>query len=263
MNTRIFGLIGYPLEHSFSVSHFSRKFATEHTDAVYRNYPLKDVAEFPSLVQSEPGLHGLNVTVPYKEKIIPYLDALSQTARSIGAVNTICFCRRSGGLALTGHNTDVTGFGRSLREHLRDHHKRALVLGTGGSSKAVVHVLEKLGIAFLRVSRSRGEERVTYEELTAGMMKDHTLVINTTPLGMYPDLESCPPIPYETITADHLLFDLVYNPSKSRFLLQGEQQGASIVNGYDMLVYQAEASWEIWNRRPEDLNENPPEKSEQ
>lgn len=251
MDTLYFGLIGYPLEHSFSVSYFTRKFSQEKINAVYKNYPLQNIAEFEALVRSEPGLKGLNVTVPYKEKIIPYLDVLSTTARTVQAVNTICFLREKANLTLVGHNTDVTGFERSLREHLQDHHTPALVLGTGGSSRAVTHVLGTLGIDFIRVSRKRGEDRITYEDLDPGLVKDHPLIVNTTPLGMYPDTDSCPPIPYEAVTPEHLLFDLVYNPEKTKFLLLGEKQGGSIVNGYDMLVCQAEASWEIWNRNIE------------
>ncbi|MFO7934365.1 MAG: shikimate dehydrogenase [Bacteroidales bacterium] len=255
MDSQQFGLIGFPLEHSFSVSYFTRKFAQEKIDAVYRNFPLKDITEFESLVESEPGLQGLNVTVPYKEKIIPYLDSLDETARSIQAVNTICFYREKkgkelvGSSILEGFNTDVIGFERSLLEHLTDRHHSALVLGTGGSSRAVVHVLKKMGIELCRVSRNRGEDRIAYEELDMDLVKSHKLIVNTTPLGMYPDLDSSPPIPYDAITPGHFLFDLVYNPEKTRFLQLGEQQGAGIVNGYDMLVYQAEASWEIWNRR--------------
>jgi len=256
MDTPHFGLIGFPLEHSFSVSYFTRKFSEEGIEAVYKNYPLKDVAEFESLVHSEAGLKGLNVTVPYKEKIIPYMDVLSKTARSIRAVNTICFCRTEGCFARVGHNTDVNGFERSIREHLEDQHTSALVLGTGGSSKAVIYVLESLGIDYKRVSRKRREDLITYDDLNPDIVQDHTLIINTTPLGMYPDLDSFPPIPYEAITPEHLLFDLVYNPEKTRFLMMGEQHGAAIVNGYDMLVYQAEASWEIWNRNPENSLES-------
>lgn len=255
MKSQLFGLIGFPLEHSFSVSYFSRKFAQEKIDAVYRNFPLKDITEFESLVESEPGLQGLNVTVPYKEKIIPYLDSLDETARSIQAVNTICFYREKkarelvGSLVLEGFNTDVIGFERSLREHFDDRHHSALVLGTGGSSRAVVHVLKMLGMDVHLVSRSRGKDRIAYEDLDAEQVKRHKLIVNTTPLGMYPDLDTSPPIPYDAITPAHLLFDLVYNPEKTRFLQLGEQQGAGIVNGYDMLVYQAEASWDIWNRK--------------
>lgn len=246
---KLYGLIGFPLEHSFSAHFFKKKFLKEGIDAAYKNFPLKDIEEFGELVKNEDSLMGLNVTVPYKEKIIPYLDALTQTARFIQAVNTICFCRRDNKLALAGHNTDVIGFERSLKEHLKDHHTSALVLGTGGSSKAVVYVLGQFGIEFIRVSRSKGEERISYSDLTPRHLRDHLLIINTTPRGMHPDVDTYPDIPYRALTRDHLLFDLVYNPEKTVFLSRGEKMGATIVNGYDMLVYQAEASWEIWNRQ--------------
>ncbi len=246
---KLYGLIGYPLGHSFSVNYFKEKFSKEGIEAVYRNFPLKDIDEFGELVKNEDSIMGLNVTVPYKEKVIPFLDGLSQTARIIQAVNTICFCRRDNKLALAGHNTDVIGFERSLKEHLKIHHTAALVLGTGGSSKAIVFVLEQLGIDYKKVSRNRGGDRITYSDLTPRHMRDYRLIINTTPRGMHPEVETYPDIPYDAITRDHLLFDLVYNPDKTLFLSKGEKQGATIVNGYDMLVYQAEASWEIWSRK--------------
>jgi len=249
LRLKLYGLIGYPLGHSFSVPFFTRKFKEEDIHSEYRNFPLKDISEFEQLVKAEPQLAGLNVTVPYKQKIIPYLDALSNTARIIQAVNTICFCRQEGRLALIGHNTDVIGFERSLNEHIKKHHTSALVLGTGGSSKAVTFVLEQMGIPFQMVSRTRGEGRISYEELREGLVEKSRLIINTTPLGMHPDIETFPPIPYGAITTDHLLFDLIYNPKKTRFLAMGEESGADIVNGYDMLVYQAEGSWERWNRK--------------
>ena len=243
-----FGLIGYPLGHSFSVPYFEKKFGAEGIKAEYKNYPLAQIKEFEKLVKDEPQLLGLNVTVPYKQKIIPYLDALSKTARTIQAVNTIMFCRRNDQLALVGHNTDVFGFKRALEEHLKEHHTSALVLGTGGSSKAVTFVLEELGIDYQRVSRSAGEERIVYADLDANLLEKTPLIINTTPLGMHPDVNSCPPVPFDAIGSNHLLFDLVYNPSKTRFLAMGEERGATIVNGYNMLVYQAEGSWEIWSK---------------
>jgi len=249
LRLKLYGLIGYPLGHSFSVPFFTRKFKEEDIHSEYRNFPLKDISDFEQLVKAEPQLEGLNVTVPYKQKIIPYLDALSNTARIIQAVNTICFCRQEGRLALIGHNTDVIGFERSLNEHIKKHHTSALVLGTGGSSKAVTFVLEQMGIPFQMVSRTRGEGRISYEELGEGLVEKSRLIINTTPLGMHPDIEAFPPIPYGAITTDHLLFDLIYNPKKTRFLAMGEESGADIVNGYDMLVYQAEGSWERWNRK--------------
>ena len=241
-------MIGYPLGHSFSVPYFTDKFKREGIQAVYQNFPLKEIGEFTDLVSTEKGIRGLNVTVPYKQEVIPYLDALSKTARTIQAVNTIVFCRRDERLALIGHNTDVIGFRRSLEEHLKKHHTSALVLGTGGSSKAVTFVLEELGIPFQRVSRNRGEGKISYEDVGEEVVAQASLLINTTPLGMYPGTESYPDIPYGALTPDHLLFDLIYNPERTRFLENGKEQGASIVNGYDMLVYQAEGSWEIWNR---------------
>ena len=246
---RHFGLIGYPLGHSFSVSYFSEKFEREGIDASYRNFPLERAAEFEKLVREEPDLHGLNVTVPYKQVIIPYLDALSQTARAVKAVNTICFCRKDERMALTGHNTDVVGFEKSLVKHLQKHHTKALVLGTGGSSGAVTFVLESLGIEFTLVSRNQGAGKVSYDEVDADQVNRTPLIINCTPLGMYPDTGYCPDLPYGAITRSHLLYDLVYNPEKSLFLSKGEEKGATIVNGYEMLVCQAEASWEIWNRK--------------
>ena len=247
----MFGLIGYPLEHSFSSAYFTGKFREEGIEAVYRNFPLEDISEFAILISNEPDLAGLNVTVPYKEKVVPHLDALGVTARTIRAVNTICVCRRGKGKALIGHNTDIAGFRQSLEEHLGPRHDAALVLGTGGSSRAVCHVLKELGIPFSQVSRSRGEGVLGYEELDGQIVRKHLLIINTTPLGMHPDVDSFPDIPYEAVTPGHLLFDLVYNPAKTRFLAKGEEQGAATINGYDMLVYQAEASWKIWNRQEE------------
>jgi shikimate dehydrogenase len=248
----LFGLIGYPLGHSFSVAYFTEKFSREGIDAEYRNFPLEEVSAFRELVRQEPGLAGLNVTVPYKQQIIPYLDALNRTARTIGAVNTIVFCRRDNRLTLLGYNTDVTGFERSLREHLKPRHREALVLGTGGSSKAIAHVLEGLGIEYRMISRTKGEGVLSYQELDRETVARSLLIINTTPLGMSPRVDTCPAIIYGAITPDHLLFDLVYNPERTLFLSKGEKQGATVVNGYDMLVYQAEASWEIWNRNCQD-----------
>jgi shikimate dehydrogenase len=246
---KLFGLIGYPLGHSFSVPYFTRKFGEENIEAEYRNFPMEDIGDFEELVKREPELVGLNVTVPHKQKIIPFLDALHPTARSIGAVNTIFFCRKEERLSLLGYNSDVFGFERSLKQHLKEGHKQALVLGTGGSSKAVKFVLSGLGIAYQMVSRQRGEGLLAYDQLGQKIMDSHTLIINTTPLGMFPEVETNPNIPYNKITSRHLLFDLVYNPEETLFLRQGKEQGASIVNGSDMLIYQAEGSWEIWNKK--------------
>jgi shikimate dehydrogenase len=246
---RHFGLIGYPLGHSFSVAYFTEKFEKEGIEATYRNFPLARIDDFRILMKQEPELCGLNVTVPYKQAIIPYLDALSQTARAIGAVNTICFCRKDEHRALTGHNTDVTGFERSLVKHLKKHHASALVLGTGGSSRAVCFVLESLGIDYRLVSRTPGQGRITYADVNPDLVGDSKLIINCTPLGMHPGVETFPDLPYGALTRQHLLYDLVYNPGKTVFLSRGEAEGAAIVNGYDMLLLQAEAAWEIWNRK--------------
>jgi shikimate dehydrogenase len=249
MDLQLYGLIGFPLGHSFSVPYFTRKFSLEKIEAEYRNFPLEKIGDFGELVRREPRLAGLNVTVPYKQSIIPYLDTLHPTARSIGAVNTIFFCRKEKRLSLLGYNTDVHGFERSLKEHLTPDHRQALVLGTGGSSKAVIFVLRSLGIAFQLVSRVRGEGLLSYDQIDREIMKSHTLIVNTTPLGMYPAVDACPEIPYHAITPGHLLFDLIYNPEMTRFLSLGREKGATIVNGFDMLVYQAEGSWEIWNKK--------------
>ncbi len=249
---RLFGLIGYPLGHSFSASFFNKKFKEEGIDAEYTNFPLERMVNFETLLNSEPGLAGLNVTVPYKQEIIPYLDTMSTTAEAIQAVNTISFRRREGRLEIEGDNTDVIGFRRSLEDHLKSHHTSALVLGTGGSSKAVHYVLEQLGIGYTMVSRMSDQHsrirRITYSELDMDLMSETPLIINTTPLGMYPKVETFPDIPYQALTPNHLLFDLVYNPEKTEFLARGEKLGADVVNGYEMLIHQAKASWEIWNR---------------
>ena len=243
----LYGLIGKPLGHSFSLPYFKDKFAREGISADYRNFPLEDISDFPALVKTEENLAGLNVTVPYKQQVVACLDILSETASEIGAVNTISFLRTKDGLKLRGDNTDVSGFRRSLEEHLEKQHRSALVLGTGGSSKAVCFVLEQMGIPYSMVSRSAGEGKISYEEMNEQAVSRNFLIINTTPLGMHPNIHSFPDISYGNLTPQHLLFDLVYNPAMTRFLAMGEEQWAKIVNGYDMMVYQAEASWKIWN----------------
>jgi shikimate dehydrogenase len=245
----LFGLIGYPLGHSFSASFFNEKFEKEGIAARYRNFPLEQIDDFPSLLDREPDLIGLNVTVPYKQDIIPFVGKLSPTATAIQAVNTLSIKREAGKLLIEGHNTDVIGFRRSLEQHLKPNHSSALVLGTGGSSRAVHYVLEQLGISFTKVSRKAGEGKITYGNLHRSLVSKTPLIINTTPLGMYPSVDTLPRIPYDALSPDHLLFDLVYNPVKTAFLAKGESSGASVVNGYDMLVYQALAAWDIWNNK--------------
>ena len=241
---RRFGLIGYPLGHSFSKKYFTDKFEREGiTGNAYELYPLEHIGQLENLLGSNPDLAGLNVTIPYKEQVIAFLDSMSPVVEEIGA----CNCIRIEDGHLKGHNTDVIGFSRSLLPKLKPHHKQALILGTGGSAKAVAYTLKDLGIPFLQVSRTPNEGMIGYEEIDQSMLESHTLLINTTPVGMHPDVMKAPAIPYEFIGADHYLFDLVYNPEMTRFLQEGALRGAAVENGSDMLVIQAEASWEIWN----------------
>jgi shikimate dehydrogenase len=241
---RLFGLIGFPLSHSFSKGFFAEKFQREGiTDCRYENFPIPDIAGFHALWQQHPELEGMNVTIPYKQDVIPFLHHFSEAARAIGAVN----CIRRQGNELTGHNTDVTGFSRSLQPLLQPHHTKALVLGAGGAAKAVKFALQQLGIAYTEVSRKYFDGTIRYEAIDAAVMEAHTLIVNTTPLGMYPNVEEAPPIPYEAITNRHLLYDLIYNPAETLFMKKGAERGAAVKNGHEMLILQAEASWEIWN----------------
>lgn len=238
-----FGIIGYPLTHSFSPAYFTEKFEREQIMAVYERFELKDITEFPSLLESHPNLRGLNVTIPYKKAIIPYLNTLSEEAEAICAVNCIAICDEK----LRGYNTDAIGFERSLLPLLKPTHRKALILGTGGSSLAVRYVLQKLGIEWLTVSRAAGGEVIRYEDLNETVLNEYLLIINTTPLGMFPHTEACPDIPYSFLTDQHLLYDLIYNPLETKFLSLGKSRGATVKNGLEMLHLQAEASWEIWS----------------
>ncbi len=240
-----YGLIGYPLSHSFSKKYFTEKFERESIlDHEYELFPIDQISQLPSLLQTETTLKGLNVTIPYKEQVIPYLDVLTEVVKEIQA----CNCIRILDGKLIGYNTDVIGFEKTLERKLSNHHLRALVLGTGGAAKAVHYVLKKKGIDFLEVSRVKGEGRISYQEIDEQVIASHTLIINTTPLGMYPNVEEAPDLPYHLLSDQHYLYDLVYNPAKTKFLLEGERRGAVIENGADMLVIQAEASWDIWNQ---------------
>jgi shikimate dehydrogenase len=239
-----YGLIGYPLSHSFSKGFFGEKFEKEHiTGCAYDNFPIPGINEFPALLEQHPQLQGLNVTIPYKEAVIPFLDELSDAAARIRAVNCIHF--RDG--KKKGYNTDVIGFSKSLQPLLRPHHQQALVLGTGGAAKAIMYALEQLGITYAVVSRQAANGAISYESLTKEILDTHTLIVNTTPLGMYPKVDTFPEIPYQYLSSQHLLYDLVYNPAETAFLQKGAAQGAAIKNGHEMLILQAEASWEIWN----------------
>lgn len=246
---RFYGLIGKSLEHSFSPVFFKEKFEKEGiTNCFYNLYPLKNIDEFNYLINDFTELSGLNVTIPYKQEIIPFLDRLDPNAKQIGAVNTIKFHWNQNKLELIGYNTDYLGFMDSLKPLLKPIHKKALVLGTGGASLAVTFALKQLGIDFQMVSRTaKGANSIDYNSLTNEIIKEHKIIVNTTPLGMYPRIDQSPNIPYQAIAREHILFDLIYNPKQTEFLGKGKVQGATIKNGFEMLVNQAEYSWKIWN----------------
>ena len=244
---RKFGLIGLPLAQSFSKKYFTARFQNEGINACYELYELQDIADFTSLLAREE-LNGLNVTIPYKQTVIPFLDELDPVAEAIGAVNVIKFTRtEEGNLTLKGYNSDVIGFENSLVPSLKPHHRKALILGTGGSSKAIDYVLRKLGLVTMFVSRTARPGMLTYTQLTREVLEDNLVIVNATPVGTFPKSDACPAIPYEFLTADHLLFDVVYNPAETLFLKYGRAHGAEGINGEAMLIGQAEASWEIWN----------------
>jgi len=238
-----FGLIGKTLGHSFSKSYFAEKFEKEKIDNTsYDNFPLEAIDAFKTLVKNH-FFSGLNVTIPYKVSIIPFLDELSEEVQAIGAVNTIQFKDNK----LIGYNTDYIGFHNSLKPFLENTMDKALILGTGGASKAVVYALEKIGITCLCVSRKPEKNQLSYEDVNEMVLKHHLLIVNTTPLGTHPNVDQCPGIPYQFITEQHLLMDLVYNPAETLFLRKGKEKGANILNGKSMLVHQAEEAWKIWN----------------
>ncbi|MCI5581150.1 MAG: shikimate dehydrogenase [Phocaeicola plebeius] len=244
-----FGLIGYPLGHSFSKNFFNEKFHSENIDAEYVNFEIPTIEDFPKVVASHPHLVGLNVTIPYKEKVISYLDELDKDAASIGAVNVIRIIRNKGKVFLKGYNSDVLGFTQSIEPLLEHHHTKALILGTGGASKAVNYSLRKLGLDTLFVSRNRrNESTITYSDLTPEYMEAYKVIVNCTPVGMYPQADLCPDIPYELLTPQHLLYDLLYNPNTTLFMKRGADQGATVKNGLEMLLLQAFGAWDIWNQ---------------
>lgn len=240
----VFGLIGYPLTHSFSKKYFTEKFEKEGLNNYrYDNFPINTIEGLKEIIRNNPGLNGLNVTIPYKESVISYLAERSDAVKRVGACNCIKILNGK----MIGYNTDTIGFKKTLVEKLKPHHKKALILGTGGAAKAVEFVLEELAIEWKYVSRKPSVQHFSYEQLTPGIIKEYTLIINTTPLGMFPNIIQAPPIPYEALTSRHLLYDLIYNPEKTLFLQMGEKMGADIMNGYKMLLIQAEESWKIWN----------------
>ena len=243
-----FGLVGMPLSHSFSKSFFTKKFDSEGIDAQYLNFELPEIGQIADILASHPDLKGFNVTIPYKEKILPHLDDINKDAADVGAVNVVKVSREGTGVArLCGYNSDIVGFEQSLRPLLKEWHHKALVLGTGGASKAVIHVLRKLGIDATLVSRNAGKGRITYSDISRKTMADNLLIINTTPLGMSPHIDACPSIPYEYLTPRHLCYDLIYNPEVTLFLKKAQEKGATIKNGEEMLILQAIESWRIWN----------------
>ena len=246
---RKFGLIGYPLGHSFSKNFFNEKFHSELIDAEYVNFEIPSIEELPKVLASNPTLAGFNVTIPYKEQVMPYLDAIDKDAEAIGAVNVVKIKHVKGKAVLTGYNSDVIGFTRSIESLLEPQHKKALILGTGGASKAVNYGLHKLGLETLFVSRShKDEQTITYDDLTPEIMDEYKVIVNCTPIGMYPMADTCPNIPYECLTRQHLLYDLLYNPDTTLFMKKGADMGATVKNGLEMLLLQAFGSWDIWNK---------------
>jgi len=241
-----YGLIGYPLGHSFSKRFFTEKFENEKINALYESYPIENIQKFSELIASVE-LSGLNVTIPYKEQVIPFLNELDKDASEIGAVNVIKFIRSNNRLILKGFNTDAVGFENSISPLLQPHHTKALILGTGGASKAIKFVLQKLGIETVYVSRTPAEGRFTYNELNEQLMADFSVVVNASPVGTFPNVDNCPDIPYQFLSNKHLLYDVVYNPAETLFLKKGREQGAVGINGELMLVEQALAAWKIWN----------------
>ncbi len=238
-----YGIIGYPLGHSFSRGFFTEKFAGEGIDAPYLNLEIPDVALLRDVLRDNPELRGLNVTLPHKQAVIPLLDEMSDEAREIGAVNVIRI--RDG--RLRGYNSDIIGFSESIKPLLKPHHTKALVLGTGGASKAICVGLTRLGLEWTYVSRTPREGMITYEDLTPEVMAEYTVIVNCSPVGMYPKVDAAPAIPYECLTPRHLLFDLVYNPEDTLFMQKGSAHGATVKNGLEMLHLQAIASWRFWN----------------
>ncbi|MBK7308580.1 MAG: shikimate dehydrogenase [Chitinophagaceae bacterium] len=243
---KTYGTIGFPLTHSFSRQYFTEKIEREGIpDSVYYSFPLTTIEEFPAFLKNTPSLQGLAVTIPYKEKVLTHVTRLSEEVKQIGAAN----CIKVRGNELTAYNTDIIGFEKSFVKNLKPGNQKALVLGTGGASKAVQYVLKKLGIDFFIVSRNEneGQQYIQYRQISANIINDCKIIINATPLGMSPEENTCPDLPYHLLTPDHYLFDLVYKPPKTLFLQKGEQQGATIKNGFEMLIIQAEENWTRWN----------------
>lgn len=245
-NNKLFGLIGKDISYSFSKKYFTEKFSQDlYEDCSYENFDISNIEDFPNVLKNNPNLKGLNVTIPYKESIIPYLDTVSDKAFQIGAVNVIRFTKKGN---LKGYNSDWFGFKKSLEPLLQPHHKKALILGTGGAAKAVAFALDQLGITYSFVSREANQNTIDYSLINATTFDNHQIIINCTPVGTSPNTKEFPPIPYTYFSNQHIAFDLIYNPEETQFLKKAKKQGATIKNGYDMLVFQAEKAWKIWNK---------------
>lgn len=242
-----YGLIGYPLGHSFSKNYFNEKFHNECIDAQYINFEISDIGDLPEIIDSNPELKGFNVTIPYKEKVISYLDYISPEARAIGAVNVVKIEHKNNDVILKGYNSDVIGFTKSIEPLLEKFHKKALILGTGGASKAINYGLKSLGLESLFVSRYQRPGMIQYEQITPEMIQEYNVIVNCTPVGMYPQVDTCPQLPYKAMSTHNLLYDLIYNPDETLFMKRGKEKGASVKNGLEMLLLQAFASWEFWN----------------
>ena len=245
-----YGLIGYPLGHSFSISYFNQKFQDENIDAVYENYEIPSIDELPEVLSSNPELKGINVTIPYKEKVLPFLDSISPEARAIGAVNVIRVSHKGNKTLLKGYNSDVIGFTKSIEPMLdKKLHQRALILGTGGASKAIDYGLRNLGLETVFVSRYERPGTIQYKNITPEVVKEYNVIINCTPIGMYPKTEVCPELPYEAMDNHTILYDLIYNPDETLFMKRGAEYGANVKNGLEMLLLQAFSSWEFWHEK--------------
>lgn len=250
MKSKVYGLIGFPLGHSFSKNYFNDKFAAEGIDAEYVNFEIPDIGDLMEVFAENPNLAGLNVTIPYKQQVIPYMDEMDAEAAEIGAVNVIKIIRDARDpedVTLKGYNSDVIGFRDSMRPLLTPARTKALILGTGGASKAVAYGLATMGVESKFVSRSYGKGDLTYGQLTPAIISEHKIIVNTTPVGMYPHTDECPDIPYDALTPEHLLYDLLYNPDVTLFMAKGAEHGAETKNGLEMLLLQAFAAWTIWN----------------
>lgn len=248
---KTFGLIGHRLGYSFSKNYFEQKFKAEGlADHEYKNFELDSIEEFMEIFDCFTDVYGLNCTIPYKQQVMQYLDDIDDEADEVGAVNTIKVVRdETGRIELVGYNTDIIGFENSLKPMLNSTHKKALILGTGGASKAIKHVLNKLGIDYISASIEEElfENEIRYSDVTPAVVAERTVIINATPLGTFPNVDACADIPYEAVTPNHILFDLVYNPEVTLFMKKGIDKGATVQNGYQMLTGQAEAAWKIWN----------------